>query len=115
MRDDNSSTETLIALLFAACILVALMLLTGCEGHVPEAVESRPMVRGNSIVFPAKAPDRFTRKPVRTGPEGEGCLQVLSGLQQGEDAILAGMLFLQQLVANAEGAPQTLAKAARAQ
>ena len=56
MRPDDSSTETFIALVFAACILVALVLLTGCESHEPEAADSHPMVHGESIVFPAKAP-----------------------------------------------------------
>ena len=76
MRDDESSTETLIALLFAACILVALVLLTGCENHDAETVEVRPMVHGTSIVFPARAPgaDRLVTDKVQ--PPSERTLQL---------------------------------------
>jgi len=36
MRPDESSTETFIALLFAVCILLALVLLTGCDPSGPQ-------------------------------------------------------------------------------
>ena len=42
MRDDDSSTETAIALLFAACVLAALLLLTGCVDREAVACDSRP-------------------------------------------------------------------------
>jgi len=68
-------------------------------------------------VFVREARDRFTRKPVRVGPDVDGRMQVLSGVKAGDDVVVAGTLFLQQLVANAEGAPaaEAPARAARAQ
>ena len=43
----------------------------------------------------------FTRKPVRVGRELEGRMPVLSGLQEGEEAVIAGNLFLDQIIASA--------------
>ncbi len=49
----HDSLETIYALLFAICILIALLLLAGCERKAAEAPEARPTINGQSIVFPA--------------------------------------------------------------
>ncbi len=43
----------------------------------------------------------FTRRPVRVGREVDGRMPVLSGLQEGEEAVIAGNLFLDQIIASA--------------
>jgi cobalt-zinc-cadmium efflux system membrane fusion protein len=43
----------------------------------------------------------FTRRAVRAGPEVDGRVPVLSGLQVGEDVVVSGNLFLQQMLASA--------------
>ena len=61
MRPPRSSIEAIYALVFAVCVLVALLLLTGCkDGHALPA-EPGPQVRGDSVVFPAASPslERF--------------------------------------------------------
>ena len=53
MRPPRPSVEAIYALVFAVCVLVALLLLTGCkDGHALPA-DPGPMVRGDSVVFPA--------------------------------------------------------------
>ena len=52
-------------------------------------------------VFVREAPERYVRRAVRVGPEVEGRMQVLAGLNVGEDVVVAGMLFLEQMVASA--------------
>jgi membrane fusion protein, heavy metal efflux system len=54
MRSESSS-ETFMALLFAACILLALVLLTACGAKDAEPAEARPTVEGATVVFPVKA------------------------------------------------------------
>ena len=54
MRNDPHHEETFIALLFAACVLIALVLLTACSSHSEETAEKKPTVEGNAIVFPPK-------------------------------------------------------------
>jgi cobalt-zinc-cadmium efflux system membrane fusion protein len=43
----------------------------------------------------------FTRRAVRVGPEVDGRVPVYSGLQLGEDVVVSGNLFLQQMLASA--------------
>ncbi len=43
----------------------------------------------------------FTRRPVRVGRELEGRMPVLSGLHEGEEAVVAGNLFLDQIISSA--------------
>lgn len=53
---DASSLETVCALIFAICVLVALFLLAGCGHRDAAPAEPRPEVTGQSVVFPASAP-----------------------------------------------------------
>ena len=53
------------------------------------------------FVFVREAPDRYTRRAVRVGPEVEGRMQVFSGLREGEEVVVSGMLFLEQIVTSA--------------
>jgi cobalt-zinc-cadmium efflux system membrane fusion protein len=48
-----------------------------------------------------RAGNTFTRRPVRVGREIEGRMPVLSGLQEGEEAVVAGNLFLDQIIGSA--------------
>ena len=50
------SVEALCALLFAVCVLIALMLLTGCQKAAEAHEEARPVVQGQNVIFPAEAP-----------------------------------------------------------
>ena len=52
----QSSTEALYALVFAACVLLALFLLTACSRAETPAVEARPAVKGDTIVFQPQSP-----------------------------------------------------------
>jgi multidrug efflux pump subunit AcrA (membrane-fusion protein) len=53
------------------------------------------------LVFVRNGPSTFTRRPVRIGSESDGRLPVLSGLKPGDEVVVAGNLFLQQLVVSA--------------
>ena len=54
-----------------------------------------------NYVFVRTGGNTFTRKPVRVGRELDGRMPVLSGLQEGEEAVIAGNLFLDQIIASA--------------
>ncbi len=56
MKQPHSSTEALYALIFAACVLLALFLLTACSKADAPASEPRPAVKGESIVFNPQSP-----------------------------------------------------------
>jgi cobalt-zinc-cadmium efflux system membrane fusion protein len=56
MKQPHSSTEALYALIFAACVLLALFLLTACSKAEAPAAESRPAVKGDSVVFNPQSP-----------------------------------------------------------
>jgi membrane fusion protein, heavy metal efflux system len=70
---ETDSLEAVCALVFAICVLVALFLLTGCEHRNAVAPESRPEVRGQSVVFPPAAPavDRLAVERVQAPLERE--------------------------------------------
>jgi membrane fusion protein, heavy metal efflux system len=51
----TDSLETVCALIFAICVVVALFLLAGCDNHVVAAADPHPEVKGESIVFPPAA------------------------------------------------------------
>ncbi len=53
------------------------------------------------FVFVRTAGDSFTRRPVRIGREIDGRMPVLSGLKEGEEVVVAGNLFLDQILASA--------------
>ncbi len=48
----HASLGALYALIFAACVLVALFLLTGC-GHGETPADNTPIVHGDSVIFPS--------------------------------------------------------------
>lgn len=50
------SVEAFCALLFAVCVLIALMLLTGCTKAPEAAAETKPIVQGQQVVFPGGSP-----------------------------------------------------------
>lgn len=52
----QSSFEALYALVFAVCVLVALLLLTACDGHATPAADPHPVVKGESVTFPPGSP-----------------------------------------------------------
>ncbi|MGZ5686009.1 MAG: efflux RND transporter periplasmic adaptor subunit [Usitatibacter sp.] len=52
----QDSLESLCALVFAICVLLALLLLTGCEHNVATTPEPHPEVKGQSVVFASSAP-----------------------------------------------------------
>ena len=54
----------------------------------------------NRYAFVKEGAGRYTRRAVRVGPEVEGRMAVLSGLKEGEDVVVSGMLFLEQMVAH---------------
>ena len=68
-----------------------------------------PTVRAKAVylsgvrnyVFVRMAGNTFTRRAVRVGREVDGRMPVLSGLKEGEEVVVAGNLFLDQIVASA--------------
>jgi membrane fusion protein, heavy metal efflux system len=66
-----------------------------------------------NYVFVRDKDATYTRKPVRVGPEVDGRLPVLSGLKEGDEVVVAGNLFLQQIlgsVRKTEGSEEKTAK-----
>jgi cobalt-zinc-cadmium efflux system membrane fusion protein len=53
---NETPVETIYALIFAVCVLLALFLLTGCGPKAATAGESKPSVRGQTVDFPDKSP-----------------------------------------------------------
>ena len=53
-------------------------------------------------LFVDRGGNRFERRAVTVGPESDGVLPVLSGLQAGEKVVIEGTLYLQQIVQDAE-------------
>lgn len=51
------------------------------------------------FVFVREAPGKFTRRAVRVGNEVDGRMPVYSGLKDGDEVVVAGNLFLQQMLA----------------
>ncbi len=66
----QSSFETLYALIFAACVLLALFLLTACDRDTVAAAPPQPVVQNERIVFPAgsTAVQRLTVEKVTRAP-----------------------------------------------
>jgi cobalt-zinc-cadmium efflux system membrane fusion protein len=50
------------------------------------------------FAFVREAPGTYTRRPVRVGPEVDGRVPVYSGVREGEEVVVAGNLFLQQML-----------------
>lgn len=60
--------------------------------------------------FVRTAPNAFARREVAVGPEVEGRVEVRSGLEPGDEVVVAGNLFLQQMVAAARRDPSAADK-----
>ena len=70
-------------------------------GEQPSVDARAVYLAGTSrYAFVKEAADRYTRRVVRVGPEVEGRMAVVSGLKEGEDVVVSGMLFLEQMVAH---------------
>ena len=54
-----------------------------------------------NYVFVRTDASTFVRRPVRVGREADGRVPVFSGLKEGEEAVVAGNLFLEQILASA--------------
>lgn len=54
------------------------------------------------FVFVRVGAGRFARRAVRVGPERDGRMPVYAGLQEGEEVVVSGALFLEQIVAHAQ-------------
>jgi membrane fusion protein, heavy metal efflux system len=63
-----------------------------------------------SYVFVRTDADTFVRRPVRTGRESDGRMPVLSGLKEGEEAVVAGNLFLEQILSSTRPEVEAVAK-----
>ena len=72
------------------------------KGDVPTVNAKAVYLSGvRNYAFVRTGGNTFTRKPVRVGRELDGRMPVLSGLQEGEEAVVAGNLFLDQIIASA--------------
>jgi RND family efflux transporter MFP subunit len=56
-----------------------------------EAVQD---LRGDSVVFVRVAPDRFEMRPVRTGKTVDESVEILSGLQAGDEVVVKSAFIL---------------------
>jgi cobalt-zinc-cadmium efflux system membrane fusion protein len=57
-----------------------------------------------NYVFVRSEGATFTRRPVRVAREADGRVPVLSGLKEGDEAVVSGNLFLEQILASARPA-----------
>ena len=64
-----------------------------------------------TYVFVRSGGNTFTRRPVRVGRELDGRMPVLAGLKEGEEVVVAGNLFLDQIVSSAPSEADAAAKA----
>ena len=84
------------------------------KSEVP-AVDARAVyLSGNrTYVFVRSGPGQFKRRAVRVGPQADGRMPVLAGLKEGDEVVVAGNLYLEQMVASArsEPAPENTADA----
>jgi len=69
------------------------------KGDMPSVSSRAVYLSGNrQFVFVRSAPGTFTRRGVRTGPEVEGRMPVLAGLHEGDEVVVGGNLFLDQIL-----------------
>ena len=72
------------------------------KGDVPTVSAKAVYLSGvRHYAFVRTGGNVFARRPVRVGREVEGRMPVLSGLQEGEEVVVAGNLFLDQIMASA--------------
>jgi len=62
-------------------------------------------------VFVRSGGNTFTRRAVRVGRELDGRMPVLAGLKEGEEVVVAGNLFLDQIISSAPSEADAAAKA----
>ncbi len=55
------------------------------------------------FLFTEEAPGQFTRREIKAGPEHEGKVLVLDGIQPGQRVVVDGTLLLEQLLQTPEG------------
>jgi cobalt-zinc-cadmium efflux system membrane fusion protein len=67
----QSSIDALFALVFAVCVLVALLLLTGCKDGNAVPLPPGPVVKGESITFPATSSAALRFEVEKVMPPGE--------------------------------------------
>ena len=69
----RTSAEVVFALLFAACVLLALLLLTGCKESNAVGTDPGPQVVGQSVIFPeaTQVIDRFDVQRVTAPADGD--------------------------------------------
>ena len=76
------------------------------KGHFPTVASRAVYLSGASnYAFVRTGAATFTRRAVRVGRENDGRSTVLSGLREGDEVVVAGNLFLDQLLASAPPAP----------
>jgi cobalt-zinc-cadmium efflux system membrane fusion protein len=63
------------------------------------------MVSGESYLFIGEAAGVFSRRKVKAGAEDRGLTPVLAGLSSGEQVVVDGAIYLQQLVQAARQKP----------
>ena len=81
------------------------------KGDVPTVNAKAVYLSGvRNYAFVRTGGNTFTRKPVRVGRELDGRMPVLSGLQEGEEAVVAGNLFLDQIIASARAEEEAAKK-----
>ena len=81
----QSPVEALYALVFAACVLLALFLLTACGPRDAAAPEAHPVVKGQSVVFPKGSPGAERLEVERVAPPIERDLVLPARLTWDED------------------------------
>ncbi|HEX4332999.1 MAG TPA: efflux RND transporter periplasmic adaptor subunit [Usitatibacter sp.] len=87
------------------------------KGQLPTVASRAVFLSGASnYVFVRTAAYTFTRHAVRVGRESDGRRPVLAGLREGDEVVVGGNLFLDQLLASAppQPAPDTTEKTATA-
>ena len=69
------------------------------KGDSPMVAEKAVFLDGvRSFVFVKTAPGSFTRRSVRVGSSYGSAVPVLAGLKEGEEAVVSGALYLQQML-----------------
>ena len=69
------------------------------KGDSPMVADKAVFLDGvRSFVFVKTAPGSFTRRSVRVGSSYGSALPVLAGLKEGEEAVVSGALYLQQML-----------------
>ncbi len=81
------------------------------RGESPTVSTKAVFLSGNRhFVFVRSAPGTFTRRAVRVGPEVDGRIPVHAGLKQGDEVVVAGNLFLEQIAQSAATDEAVVAK-----